>query len=209
MKFERVLCLAPHVDDVEFGCGATLSRLIREGSEIFYAAFSLAIDSLPKGMKSTITHEEVKKSTELLGIPSKNLDIMHYRVRHFPEVRQHILEDMVSMYKEINPDLVLVPSSFDTHQDHEVIHEEGFRAFKKTTIFGYEAPRNNRYFNIGVFVKIEEGDLDNKLEALDCYNSQKNRNYVDEEFIKGLARVRGTQADCLYAEMFEGIRIFI
>ena len=39
---DRVLVLAPHTDDGEFGCGGTISRFVQEGKEIFYAAFSTA-----------------------------------------------------------------------------------------------------------------------------------------------------------------------
>lgn len=36
----RILALSPHMDDTEFGCGATLRRLAAEGNEIFQVAFS-------------------------------------------------------------------------------------------------------------------------------------------------------------------------
>ena len=38
----RVLVLAPHTDDGELGCGGTISRMVEEGREVYYAAFSTA-----------------------------------------------------------------------------------------------------------------------------------------------------------------------
>ena len=35
--------------------------------------------------------------------------------------------------------------------------------------------------------------LEKKLKALDCYDSQKNKSYFDESFIRSLARVRGME----------------
>ena len=37
----NILVLAPHTDDGELGCGATLARYVKEGSRVSYAAFSL------------------------------------------------------------------------------------------------------------------------------------------------------------------------
>jgi hypothetical protein len=42
---------------------------------------------------------------------------------------------------------------------------------------------------------------------MDYYETQKFRTYVDDEFIKGLARVRGAQIAAQYAEAFELLRI--
>src|SRR5207244_9980679 len=47
--WRRVLVLAPHTDDGEFGCGGTMARLSDAGAEIRYVAFSIATRSLPQG----------------------------------------------------------------------------------------------------------------------------------------------------------------
>jgi LmbE family N-acetylglucosaminyl deacetylase len=127
-------------------------------------------------------------------------------VRDFPQYRQAILEDMVRLNSEIAPTLVLLPSPNDTHQDHNTIAREGFRAFKKTTMLGYEVPWNNLTFNTQAFVFLQESHLVCKIEALKCYRSQASRSYATEEFIRSLARTRGVQIGQKYAEVFEVIR---
>ena len=47
--WKRALVLAPHTDDGEFGCGGTMARLVEEGAEVRYVAFSIATRSLPEG----------------------------------------------------------------------------------------------------------------------------------------------------------------
>ena len=47
--WQRVLVLAPHTDDGEFGAGGTMARLVEEGAEVRYVAFSIATRSLPEG----------------------------------------------------------------------------------------------------------------------------------------------------------------
>ena len=131
---------------------------------------------------------------------------MNYTVRDFPSHRQQILEDMVRLKKELNPDLVLLPSTDDTHQDHQTVSHEGFRAFKSLSIIGYEMPYNNLNFSTHLFVALGENNIGKKIESLDCYKSQSNRTYAKADFVTSLARVRGTQIGIQYAEAFEVIR---
>ena len=59
----------------------------------------------------------------------------------FQRIDRILLEQFVKIRNEYNPDLVLLPASSDTHQDHNTVYTEGFRAFKHASILGYELPR--------------------------------------------------------------------
>ena len=104
------------------------------------------------------------------------------------------------------PDLVLMPSLRDIHQDHSTIAQEGLRAFKNTTILGYELIWNNLTFDTTSFVRLDKKYIQAKCDALKEYNSQRGRDYMSEEFIFSLARTRGVQIGSQYAESFEVIR---
>jgi LmbE family N-acetylglucosaminyl deacetylase len=143
-----------------------------------------------------------------MGIPSESTTIFDYYVRTFPDHRQEILEDLIKYKEQYSPDLVLVPSSQDTHQDHAVIYWEALRAFKKdSSIWGYEHPWNNLTFTTDIFIRLEEKNLDKKIKALKEYRSQSNRTYMDEKNIRALACTRGAQLDIPFAEAFELIRL--
>ena len=45
-KNKRVLVLAPHTDDAEFGCGGTIAKMVESGSKVFIAAFSACEQSV-------------------------------------------------------------------------------------------------------------------------------------------------------------------
>ena len=202
----KVLVLAPHTDDGEFGCGGSVARFIGEGKEVYYAAFSTAEESVPEPWPKDILKTEVKEATKRLGIPRENLIIFNFKVRELGYHRQEILEELVKMKRDICPDLVFLPSSNDLHQDHSTVSIEGIRAFKNTTILGYEVPWNNIVFQSEAFIILSEDHIQKKLQALDAYNSQKGRNYANEECIRSLARMRGSQISTKYAEAFEVIR---
>ncbi|MBE2279838.1 MAG: PIG-L family deacetylase [Ignavibacteriaceae bacterium] len=202
----KVLILAPHTDDGEFGCGATINKLVSQGKEVYYAAFSLAEESVPEPFPKDILEVEVKKATLVLGIKPDNLLLYRYQVRRFATYRQEILEDLVKLNRDLAPDLVFMPSLNDLHQDHTTIAHEGLRAFKHRSILSYELPWNNLNFTTQCFVELGEDNLRAKIDALRSYESQAGRNYSSEDFIKGLAITRGTQIGKKYAEVFEVIR---
>ncbi|MCG8653861.1 MAG: PIG-L family deacetylase [Pirellulales bacterium] len=202
----RVLVLAPHTDDGEFGAGGTIARWLGEGDEVHYAAFSLCEESVPEGWPADILEREVKQATTLLGIPKSCLHLFGFRVRRFDHSRQEILEELVKMNRDLQPDVVLCPAPTDIHQDHAVVAAEAIRAFKRTTILGYEMPWNNLTLNTSCFVKLQPEHVDQKVEALKCYESQRHRNYAREQLIRSLAVVRGTQIGVEQAETFEVIR---
>lgn len=204
--FERVLVLAPHTDDGEFGCGGTIAKLLEREIEVYYIAFSAAEKSVPAEFPSDVLRQEVKAATRRLGIPPQNLLILDYEVRDFPLRRQEILEDLVKFQRQLKPDLVLLPSLNDIHQDHMTIAGEGLRAFKKISILGYELPWNNLTFQTTSFMFLEEHHIQRKVDALHCYESQHFRSYASKEFIYSLARTRGIQIGAQYAEAFEVIR---
>ena len=210
MNFDKVLVLSPHPDDAELGAGGTIARFIMEDKEIFYVTFSGCEKSVPAGLPKNTLIIESKKAIALLGLTSKNSLQLDYEVRDFPLHRQEILEEMVRLNNSFKPDLVLAPSSSDVHQDHQTIHAEALRAFKKTaSIWGYEHPWNNLSFNTDVFVKLDREHMEKKIDALKQYKSQDFRTYFEASYIRALAYTRGMQVDFAYAEAFELIRLLV
>ena len=203
---KRILILAPHTDDGEFGCGGTIAKFIEQGKQVYYAAFSVCEDSVPAGLPRNILEIEVKQAVKVLGIEPENLLIYRYPVRYHPQNRQDILQNLIDLRNDLSPELVLMPSLNDIHQDHYTMFREGLRAFKQTSILGYELPWNNLTFNTTSFAYLEERHIDKKIEALGKYESQKHRAYANEEFIRSLARTRGVQIGIRYAEAFEVVR---
>lgn len=203
---KKILVLAPHTDDLEFGCGGTVSKLIEEGNIVFCAAFSACRQSVRKEFPEDILITEIKIASTILGIDSKNLILFDYNVRTFNYHRQEILDDILKLKAEINPNIVFIPALTDLHQDHFTIAQEGFRAFKFSSLLSYELPWNNLSFNTASFMKLEERHIQKKIDAVREYKSQSHRPYANEEFIRSLARTRGVQINSHYAECFEVIR---
>jgi len=198
--FNTILILSPHTDDGELGCGGSIAKFVERESDIHYVAFSYAGKDILK--------KEMEESMKIIGIPSSNTRILEFRTRYFSECRQEILDELIQLRDEIKPEMVFIPATVDVHQDHQIITSEALRAFKKTalSILGYEEPWNCFTFNTTLFVDLQESHIRRKIKAVKKYNSQMMRDYMDEEFIIGLARTRGTQIGTKYAEAFEVMR---
>jgi len=207
--WQRVLVLAPHTDDGEFGCGGTMARLADAGAEVRYVAFSIATKSLPEGFPPDTLAREVREATVLLGIPPEQLTVHDFEVRTFPERRQDILELLIELWEDWQPEAVLMPSLHDIHQDHQVVAAEGLRAFKRTTILGYEIPWNNFNFEYQAYFELDRSHLERKVAALARYASQQHRKYADPEYIWNLARTNGINVGREYAEVFQVYRVVV
>lgn len=193
----KIFIIAPHSDDAELGCGGVISRFLKEGKDVYILVLSLAD-------KATI--QEFEASVKELGMSRKNVFFGTYRVREFGEYRQEILDDILILKKEINPDIVFLPSTNDFHQDHQVVCQEGIRAFKNKTIFGYEYPWNTLKTQLNCFYPISKEDLNKKIKALSKYKSQKGKSFIDKNFIRSWAEINGIKIGTKYAESFETIR---
>ena len=209
LKNRRILVLAPHTDDGELGCGASIARAYEEGASIYYAAFSTAEESVPTGFPKNQLEKEVKNATSILRIAPSNLFVYKYEVRKLNFARQQILEELIQLRERIAPDLIFLPSTKDIHQDHQVIAQEGLRAFKNSSILGYELIWNNKTFDTDCFIPVQRSHLDLKIKALRAYITQQGKEFMDPVFIESMAKVRGTQIGVEFAEAFEVIRWII
>ena len=192
----KVLVLSPHTDDGELGAGGTIARLVEEGAEVYYLAFS----------NGTAPDREVLAATRELGIDSLNVKLLHFPARLLPEKRQTILDHLIQIRSTYNPDLVFCPARH-THQDHEAVRAEAVRAFKQSTLLGYEQPWNDVVgFVPACYYRLDERHVRAKCSAFACYTSQRSRTYGDPDIFRGIALMRGTAIGCQYAEAFEVVR---
>jgi LmbE family N-acetylglucosaminyl deacetylase len=210
-RFKRVLVLGAHPDD-EMGCAGLIYQLIQQGSYVEVYTFSRCED-----LNGPELITEWQAALKGLGIDPRFADsadrpivpqvyLMSYPNRRLPEYRQDIL-DALDIGHRRGFDLVLCPTTYDVHQDHGTVAAEARRAFKDTTILGYELPLNTvNGSTLTAFVGLSPEAMDAKYAHAYAFKSQREKSYMNERYIEGLARVRGLQCGTLWAEAFEVIR---
>ncbi len=198
-RYRNVLGLGAHPDDVEIGCGGSLAALRRAGAVVHTVVLSRCEDGSP--LDRDQREREFRAAAAILGAKPQVYDIPD---REFPEHRREIMQILERLQDNLRPDLVFLPSLEDPHQDHSTLAHAVVRTFRrKETLLQYEILRHGSHtFTPTLFVDITE-TLDTKLRALNEYTSQlKSRPYFDEDRFRSLARTRGAQSGCEYAEAF-------
>lgn len=203
LRDRKVLAIAPHVDDVELGAGATIHQLGKH-NEVYYIGLSC-----PPLVEQDVFMSEFRASARILGLDPARIILRHFDPRNLFDARGEILQLLYDLNREIKPDLVFIPNSQDIHQSHEVVFAEARRAFKYTTMLGYELPWNNMNFSMDLFITLAREDVDAKIAAVNAYRTQKSRMFFSNDIVGDLARVRGKQIGNEYAECFEVIRIIL
>ena len=195
---KKILAVAPHTDDIELGCGATLHKYRND-----YEIDALAISNA----QPLATGDPVEEFYESMKLIGANASFLDFEPRVIGIHRQELLDKFWNLQQKNKYDIVFCPSSYDNHQDHQAVYNEVFRAFKHCTILGYEMPWNNRTFRTDVFVSLSIEDIEAKVKMLDCYKTQLERAFMCKEYVMDIARTRGLQVGKKYVESFEAIRI--
>ena len=203
LKNKTVVAIAPHIDDVELGAGATIHQLAQDNA-VHYVGLSL-----PPLVERETFMAEFHASIRHLGVAPSRIILRDFDPRNLFDSRTDILQLLYDLNKELKPDLVLIPNSQDIHQSHEVAFAEARRAFKFTNILGYELPWNSITFPMDVFVTVSKEDIDAKIAAINAYETQKSRLFFSNDIVGDLARVRGKQVGRQWAECFELVRLIV
>jgi N-acetylglucosamine malate deacetylase 1 len=207
---KKILAISPHTDDIEISAGGTLAKLIRQKNNIFYIALSDCPNSLvTTKFKKHVLTKECRNALSILGISKKNIYIHSHKEKFFYKEKRKIYERLEMLRDSIKPDIVIIPSRQDTHEDHFVVADQALTVFRRnTSIIAYEQPWNNLDFHHNLFISLTTRLINQKILALEEYKTQKyfHRSYFDKDFIIGLARTRGEQICQKYAESFEIIK---
>ena len=212
---KKVLAIGAHPDDIEFGCGGTLIKHYLQGDHIHYLCMTSgqSIDGVSgEVLRTSEQHEiEVNKAIDILGCNTvKRAD---FKDLHIP----FSFESVNVIEKEIkkhNIDTIYTHWAGDANQDHIAVFKSTMAAARYIpNVFCYEqipVPRmSENQMDINYYVNIDN-EFINKIKASLCHQSQivkyKSHGFNVEENLTTLAKFRGIQAGCKYAEAFKTIK---
>jgi LmbE family N-acetylglucosaminyl deacetylase len=199
---KKVLFIGAHPDDIELGCGALLHHIAGETDVL---CVTLSDNQKNPDLKNL--RDEHLESMAILGVPEQKVVFGPFTTRVFPDSRQDILEYFLKFRREFKPDLILVHTEHDIHQDHNVISEEALRAYRGITVLGYDVVRSSYGFFPHFLVEVSELDVQKKIEALARYETYRDRYYFNSELTRSIMIRHGALAECPFAEGFDILRI--
>jgi LmbE family N-acetylglucosaminyl deacetylase len=216
---KRILAIGAHPDDIEIGCGGTLSLLKEQGYDLVYLNVTSGEEGKRFGTRiDTIAQRELesKRSGQILGASQ----VLFLREPDgLTSFSKETKIRLISIIRELRPALVLTHARSDHFPDHQIVHQLTMDAalgaagpwypgaaghpHEIQEILGYEVwhPIPKYQFANDITRVIEL-----KLQALQVHSSQVNE--VDyTEAARGLARYRGVMSmKGKYAEVFEVLK---
>jgi N-acetylglucosamine malate deacetylase 1 len=151
--------------------------------------------------------EEHYRSLAVLGVPRDHVRVGSFVTRRFPELRQEILEYLYQLNHEYQPDMVITHTRADIHQDHQQTTEEVLRAFRGTTVLGFDALRSSYGFFPHFLVEVTDTDVERKIMALSKYSTYNDKYYFDPAVLRATLIRHGALAERPFAEGFDILRI--
>jgi LmbE family N-acetylglucosaminyl deacetylase len=213
--------IAPHPDDETLGCGGTIARFADQGTEVSVLIVSGHLPPLYDEQAFETTQREALAALKIMGVArSVFLRIPATLVRDVPVAE---LNGKINGFiREVAPDMVLLPYP-DRHIDHRIIFDacvvacRPVHAAAPKIVLAYETLSETHWNVPGIepaFVPeffVDTTDyMAKKKAALECYASQiNNAPSRSAEACTALAKFRGSQNGCGYAEAFKVVRIVL
>jgi LmbE family N-acetylglucosaminyl deacetylase len=221
---KQILIISPHADDEILGCGGFISKFAKKN----YHVNVVVMTNASKGAHDLYSPEymnDIRKEAKLANniIGTKKLyfeDLPALNLNNYPLYK---ISGLLQKYlNRINPEIVLIPSSYDIHEDHKIIFKAAKVALRQNRksnlkkILSYEVlsetewNENGKAFNPNYFIRLKKSDINLKVKAFLKYKSQikKYPHPRSKEAIINLSKVRGSHVFMEYAEAFKLEQMF-
>jgi LmbE family N-acetylglucosaminyl deacetylase len=190
-KLRTILCLGAHSDDIEIGCGGTLMKLLveRSGLDVHWVVFSA------DGVRAA----EANASADaiLASAASKRIVLHSFPDTCFPFVGMEIKERFRQLQSEVSPDLIFTHRLEDRHQDHRLLAELTWNAFRNQLILEYEIPKYEGDLGApNFFVPLDEQLCQRKCNhVVQHFPSQQQKPWFTADTFRSLMRIRGVESN--------------
>lgn len=193
---DTILAIGSHPDDIEIGCGGTLSKLSNKSiHSIVVTKGELGGNSEVRLRESETSANEYAESFTTLGFKESRISVSEYA----------IITSIEKNVQKVKPQLVFCHCLDDSHQVHRVIASCSIIASRDVPIvIGYPTP-STLNFRPNLFVRLDEQTIDTKLGLLHNFQTQINKEYMEESFVRGKANVHAVESrsGCEYVEAFQ------
>jgi bacillithiol biosynthesis deacetylase BshB1 len=113
-----VLAFGSHPDDLELTCGGTIAKLVKQGYKV--ALVDITQGELGTRGTKEIRAREAEEAARTLGVATRrNLLIPDGNI----EVSDHNRNKVITLIRELQPRILIIPHSVERHPDHVHTHE--------------------------------------------------------------------------------------
>jgi bacillithiol biosynthesis deacetylase BshB1 len=205
-----ILVIGPHPDDQELGMGGTIARLASQGHKVHLVDMTNG-EPTPHGSVEARA-AEAAAAARVLGVQRTLLGLTNRQVVHNIESR-HKLAALIRVHR---PNILFVPFPIDAHPDHvavtKIAEDARFDAkLTKSSIPGepWHPKRIIYYFCTHLRMSFQptfcvdiSDQIETKMKAIACYQSQRLSEAGIAEQVKTLTAYFGGRIETKHAEPF-------
>lgn len=176
LKFNRILVIGAHPDDVEYSCLGFLLKQKALGSNIYaYVASLGGLNDASSGLQRKLESDAALDLNGFEKFYTLNNNFDYFEIE--AEIRNLVLKFEI--------DCVVVHSPLDTHQDHRLIHDITMSATRRLglSLILYRSVSTTREFLPNLQVGVDEF-IDRKMETLLLHKSQQTKIYMQKNMIE-------------------------
>ena len=181
-NFNKVLCLSPHPDDVEYSMSGTIIKNYDTQFDIL---------CLTQGGDCDVTTsnnrlDEVRNSWESTGIINVNLFFSPNKFLKEKGEDEWVNYIETNFVNKNDYDCICTTSAHDSHFEHKIVSNLGWplTRIKSISLVEYCSPSTLENWIPNTFIDVSEA-YKLKLKMLKEFTSQQHRSYFKEDTIKG------------------------
>ena len=180
LGFNRVLCLSPHPDDVEYCMAATIMKY--GGTHFDLLTMSEGGDF--DGSTVDIRHQEVRNVWDKTGISNYSLFVTSQLKPKNNSQDQLIFKIERDFLKNYH-NAIFIPAALDSHFEHQIVSKLGpaLARDKLISIIEYKTSSTLSGWSPNTWVNVD-GFIERKLELLKEFISQQDHWYFKEEALR-------------------------
>tara|TARA_B100001029_G_C15006047_1_gene421186 strand:+ start:135 stop:815 length:681 start_codon:yes stop_codon:yes gene_type:complete len=215
----RTIVIAPHADDELLGCGGTLLKRGKQGSEIAWILMTTLLNKDGWSVELIRKREhEIEMVRKGLKINENNLFKLGFSPTKLDQTPiANIVERISKIFIDFQPDEVFLPYPGDIHSDHRITFEAALsctkwfrypfikRIYTYETLSETEFGVDPRYqtFRPNTFIDIS-GEIDKKIELMKIYSTEIKDHPFPRSIlsIQSKAFIRGSEMGTRAAEAF-------
>ena len=203
LNANRVLCLSPHPDDIEYGVLGTISKFQDTQFDILTISIGGKFDPSSGERRFSECQSIYKEFPNIKGDFLFNDHTINFGYDHLV----HMVE---TKYDVSQYDIILLPPEEDTHHDHKKINIIGMALTRKEkcSVIDYKTPSTLETWIPNYFVDITSY-LPNKIEQLKKFKTQSKHLYFTENVIKSFhTNYQCSRRGYEFVEMFKIHRLY-
>jgi len=182
LNFNKVLCLSPHPDDVEYSMGGTVIKHTDTHFDILCLTQGGDCDKTTSSSRL----KEVKNSWDVTN--QNNYELYFSKYKFLKDLGDDEWINYIETYytNKKTYDCIITPSEFDSHFEHRIVSSFSWplTRIKGISLIEYYSPSTLEKWTPNMFIDITNV-YDTKLNMLKQFKSQQHRSYFSRETIDG------------------------